>query len=81
MPSSFRSDVYEALRCVMSKYTYAVLQVVEPNDLMDAVQRTKYGVNGGKNSILPASWQKKLNEVIVNSFSANKGVRTVPTQF
>ena len=66
--------------CSGVQNVHAILQVVEPTDLMDAVQRTRYGVNGGKNSILPASWQKKLNEVIVNSFSPNKGVRTVPTQ-
>ena len=56
-----------------------VLQVVEPSDLIDAVQRTRYGVNGGKSSILPASWQKKLNEIVVNSLSPSQRARTVPT--
>ena len=55
------------------------LQVVDPNDLVEAVQRTRYGVNGNVGGLLPDGWRKKLNGFLVNSLSSNARSRATAT--
>jgi hypothetical protein len=54
---------------------YMNLQVVDPNDLVEAVQRTRYGVNGNLGGLLPESWRKKINSFVVSSLSPNSRTR------
>ena len=57
----------------------AMVQVVDPNDLVEAVQRTRYGVNGNVGGLLPDGWRKKLNGFLVNSLSSNARSRATAT--
>lgn len=55
------------------------LQAVEAGDLFEAVQRTRYGVNGSPKSFLPASWNARLRRFMVDTLSSSRQQRTVPT--
>ena len=49
-------------------------------DLVEAVDRTKYGVNGSPGSLipLPMSWRRKMNDFLVDSLSSQKQMRAPP---
>ena len=59
-------------------YVSAFLQVVELRHLVEAVDRTRYGVNGSS-GLLPASWRKRFNEWMVDALSNSRQMRTLPT--
>ena len=49
-------------------------------ELVEATQRTRFGVNGGQASILagPRSWVKKLNDALLEAASRSSPVRATP---
>lgn len=54
-------------------------QVVTLTDLVEAVQRTKYGVNGGRSLLAPSQGiQRQITDWLVKRLSSNKQVKTSP---
>ena len=56
------------------------LQVVGMSELVEATQRTRFGVNGGQSSVLtgPRNWVRRLNDVVLDSVSRSSPVRATP---
>ena len=57
-----------------------VAQAVSMRELVEATQRTRFGVNGGQSSILsgPRSWVRRLNDSLLESVSRSSPVRATP---
>lgn len=55
-------------------------QAVSMRELVEATQRTRFGVNGGQSSILsgPRSWVRRLNDTLLDSVSRSSPVRATP---
>ena len=54
-------------------------QIVQLADLVEAVQRTKYGVNGGKSLLVSTQGlQRRLTDRLIKSLSSNKQVKATP---
>ncbi len=48
-------------------------------ELVEAVQRTKYGVNGGRSMLVPTQGlQRRLTDWIIKRLSSNKQVKAQP---
>jgi hypothetical protein len=58
----------------------ARVQAVSMRELVEATQRTRFGVNGGQSSILsgPRSWVRRLNDSLLESVSRSSPVRATP---
>ncbi len=57
-----------------------LLQVVGISELVEATQRTRFGVNGGQASVLsgPRNWVRRLNDAVLDSVSRSSPVRATP---
>ena len=57
-----------------------MLQVVGMSELVEATQRTRFGVNGGASSVLtgPRNWVRRLNDAVLDSVSRSAPVRATP---
>ena len=55
-------------------------QVVGMRELVEATQRTRFGVNGGQASILagPRGWARRLNDALLESFSRSSPATAQP---
>jgi hypothetical protein len=49
-------------------------------ELVEATQRTRFGVNGGAASLLarPRGWARRLNDALLESLSRSSPVRAQP---
>jgi hypothetical protein len=64
----------------MQLMAWLCMQSVGMRELVDATQRTRFGVNGGQASILsgPRNWVKRLNDMLLDSVSRSAPVRATP---
>ena len=54
-------------------------QVITLTDLVEAVQRTKYGVNGGRSLLAPTQGlQRQITDWLVKRLSSNRQVKASP---
>lgn len=53
-------------------------QAVEMGELMEAVGRTRFGVNGGGGSVLGQGLQRRLWDWVVENLSSSRTVRSLP---
>ncbi|CAL5223140.1 g5605 [Coccomyxa viridis] len=55
-------------------------EVVGMSELVEATQRTRFGVNGGQASVLsgPRNWVRRLNDAVLDSVSRSSPVRATP---
>ena len=54
-------------------------QVVELRELVEAIDRTRFGVNGGAPAMLSfVGWRKRLRDWLIESLSDTKHVRAMP---
>ena len=56
-----------------------LLQVVEIRDLIDAIDSTRFGVNGGAGPMLSlVGWRKRLRDWLIENLSDTKQMRSMP---
>ena len=54
-------------------------QYVEIRELVEAIDRTRYGISGGGEAIqLFGGWRKRLREWLIDSLSETKPIRAMP---
>lgn len=49
-----------------------MVQMVELRELIEAIDRTRFGVNGGGGPVLFGGWRKRLREWLIDSLSDSK---------
>ena len=65
--------------CTVARPAHAVhAQAVDMAELMEAVGRTRFGVNGGGGSVLGQGLQRRLWDWVVENLSSSRTVRSLP---
>lgn len=56
------------------------MQVVDLRDLIDAIDRTRFGVNGGAGGAMLSlgGWRKRLRDWLIENLSDTKQMRSMP---
>lgn len=53
-------------------------KVVEIRELLEAIDRTRFGVNGGAGAIDFGGWRKRIREWLIDSLSDTRQIRSMP---